>query len=99
MITRLSNRTPTTLPTATDVPVLKPPLPVAELFAVVLVPLIGGIGRSGVTEIGGVTGLPPEELVGEPGSLNGGGADDEGTEGGGDGTVDLGGGELSEGGD
>lgn len=71
----------------------------AELFAVVLVPLIGGIGCSGVTETGGVTGLPLDELVGEPGSPTGGGADDEGTEGGGDGTVGLGEGELSEGGD
>lgn len=70
-----------------------------ELFAVTLVPLIVAIGRSGVTEVGGVTGVPPDELVGEPGSLTGGGADDEGTEEGGDGTVDLGGGELSEGGD
>ena len=94
MITRLSTRTPTTLPTATNVPVLKPLLPVVGVFVATLVPLIIGIGRSGVTEVEGATGLPPDELVGEPGSLTGGGADDEGTEGGGDGTVDLGGGEL-----
>lgn len=98
MITRLSTRTPTTLPTATDVPVLKP-RPLIESFAVTLVPLIVGIGRSGVTEVGGIVGLAPDELDGGPGTVTGGGADDEGTEGGGDGTVVLGGGASTEGGD
>lgn len=102
MITRLSTRTPITLPTATDVSVLKPPLAVAvvEPFAVTLVPLLVAIGLSGIIgDVVGVVGLSPDELVGDPGTVTGGGADDEGTGGEGDGNVDLGGGASTEGGD
>lgn len=44
-------------------------------------------------------GPSADELDGEPGTVTGGGVDDEGTEGGGDGTEDLGGGTSTDGGD
>lgn len=87
--TKLSTTNPTTIPIATAPPVLIP-LAVGVAFVFESVAIGFSIGKEGKGEMVGVS--VADELIG------GEGEDDEGTEGGGDSNVDLGG-EFVEGGE